>query len=315
MAQQAFHGLSFSEAILWGRFMPWERDRAMRMLRVLADIGTRRLKDVERGLENGNAVVNNLPNWQQSLNALPTLGSRVYYGPYELGLFPLYATTYLVPENVGRDGEMVVESLVAFEAQRRATLLTLALQAYRLEHGQLPESIEAIEGEFFDELPRDPYSGRDFVYFPDGPPEPAVPTRSCCGRTSSSITRCPAANHACGRLECDSKPESGTVIPRYPGKTRRTTPPIPKPRTSTTSTGRAAPGGRSRCSDSAPGTWACGIRYRRRGPSGNRRAGRVGRFLPAGQVRPLLQSAVAQGPPRLLMGSSVAFLSIGPVSV
>ena len=70
---------------------------------------------------------------------------------------------------------MVVESLVAFEAQRRATLLTLALQAYRLEHGQLPESIEAIEGEFFDELPRDPYSGRDFVYFPDGPPEPRGP--------------------------------------------------------------------------------------------------------------------------------------------
>jgi hypothetical protein len=51
----------------------------------------------------------------------------------------------------------------------------LALEAYRLEHGNLPESLAELGNTFLDPIPIDPYSGRDFVYFPHGLPQPSTP--------------------------------------------------------------------------------------------------------------------------------------------
>jgi len=54
-------------------------------------------------------------------------------------------------------------------------LLLLALEAYRLERGELPQSLDDLVGPYFDALPRDPYSGYAFSYFPAGLPAPATP--------------------------------------------------------------------------------------------------------------------------------------------
>jgi hypothetical protein len=54
------------------------------------------------------------------------------------------------------------------EAQVNSAELLLALEGYRLEHGTLPVSLDALVGEYFQQLPRDPYSGDNFHYFPHG---------------------------------------------------------------------------------------------------------------------------------------------------
>jgi hypothetical protein len=57
---------------------------------------------------------------------------------------------------------------VSTVAQRHGTELQLALLAYRHEHGRLPESLEELVPEYFELLPLDPWSGREFGYEPDG---------------------------------------------------------------------------------------------------------------------------------------------------
>ena len=54
------------------------------------------------------------------------------------------------------------------KARREATLLTMALIAYRKEHGKLPRRLDQLIGEYFIALPLDPWSGREFGYRPDG---------------------------------------------------------------------------------------------------------------------------------------------------
>src|SRR5690606_36617997 len=55
------------------------------------------------------------------------------------------------------------------------TLITLACQAYRLKHGTLPEDLEQLQkDDFLQKIPNDPLSGRAFVYFPQGIPEPCT---------------------------------------------------------------------------------------------------------------------------------------------
>lgn len=73
--------------------------------------------------------------------------------------------------------ERLRDNEAAFELQRRATLIRLACQVYRLEHGKLPEKLEDLvgktgEGGWLETLPVDPFSDRPFVYFPQGIPRP-----------------------------------------------------------------------------------------------------------------------------------------------
>jgi hypothetical protein len=55
-----------------------------------------------------------------------------------------------------------------FEADRRPTLIILATGGYWLDHAELPKSLSQLEGDFFEKVPNDPYSGQPFVYFPKG---------------------------------------------------------------------------------------------------------------------------------------------------
>jgi hypothetical protein len=60
--------------------------------------------------------------------------------------------------------------LTNLEVWRRASLITIALQAWKLEHGWLPDRLEQLVGTHLDALPRDPWSGSDFGYRPQGFP-------------------------------------------------------------------------------------------------------------------------------------------------
>ena len=77
---------------------------------------------------------------------------------------------------MGFAGLNAADQLAWFETERRATMLILALEAYRLDHGNLPKSLNELAGKYFEDVPHDPYSGLEFQYFPEGLPKPQTPT-------------------------------------------------------------------------------------------------------------------------------------------
>ncbi len=56
------------------------------------------------------------------------------------------------------------------ETYRRATRLILALEAWRIEHGGLPKSLDDLTPKYLDKVPVDPYIGKTFGYEPAGFP-------------------------------------------------------------------------------------------------------------------------------------------------
>ena len=69
----------------------------------------------------------------------------------------------------GMQDEMV-RAFTAIETSRRATCLLLAIEAWKLQHGSLPKTLDQLVGPCLDRLPVDPYSGVSFRYFRDGLP-------------------------------------------------------------------------------------------------------------------------------------------------
>ncbi|HTU23797.1 MAG TPA: hypothetical protein VMF30_00280, partial [Pirellulales bacterium] len=64
-----------------------------------------------------------------------------------------------------------VWSLVAEETDLRATKIILALEAWRLEHGQLPDKLDELVPSLLDSVPSDPIYAKSFFYYPDGMPQ------------------------------------------------------------------------------------------------------------------------------------------------
>jgi len=136
------------------RLMPWERERERRALNL---------------------------STQQGLHLLATIRLRMEHGE-DVGESAFRAYRYSAPEYFF-DGHLssrmrawthdAVMSEIMFETARRATLLTLAAQAYRLEHGELPKTLEPLrEHGILGSIPNDPMTGRPFIYFPEGIPQP-----------------------------------------------------------------------------------------------------------------------------------------------
>ena len=67
-------------------------------------------------------------------------------------------------------GREVDEWCLVQETYRRVVRVQLALLAWRHGHGQFPETLDALVGPYFDQLPLDPCCGRPFRYKPLGWP-------------------------------------------------------------------------------------------------------------------------------------------------
>jgi hypothetical protein len=162
--------------ILWPMLTPWETLRGERWLNVLAHHELTRLQEMREILVKGGGVgylLPAVPGWESS-NQL----SGAYQG-WEPPQFPwrpdwLNAITPNL-DPVERVGVYQSRLLAAFEARRRGTILVLALEAFRLEHGSLPQSLKELAGKYVDRLPQDPYWGGPFEYFRDGLPQPNTP--------------------------------------------------------------------------------------------------------------------------------------------
>ena len=132
------HGLAAHYSGNW----PWEVSRERRL--------------INTGLKR------NVQNYQVLSECLRSGAPlrEVSWEPYDYMLYqhihPMYAT------NKGHEVYCQVRSL-------RATILRLAIIAWRKDHqGQLPSSLLDLKEEYLAEVPIDPFTGTDFVYFPKG---------------------------------------------------------------------------------------------------------------------------------------------------
>ena len=127
-------------------WMPWERERARRILRLVTSSELDTYRRIQSSLAKG---------YQPNLSTPQ---------------FPHVALTRWAPEAwlVSDNYSRARLHLMSSEFHRRATRLIMALIAWQLEHDSLPRSLQELRGEYLKSVPLDPYSGEPFVYFPNG---------------------------------------------------------------------------------------------------------------------------------------------------
>ncbi len=146
------YGAETSWWIQW-RMQPWERWRFERLLRQQAFFAVSNADGLKRQLELQQPL---------SLAAL-----NVSLGPYQHERTLLEDTT--LPANSQGGFQVTVFSQFLSRAEAfRATMLRLALFDFHREHGRFPKSLSELVPTYFAEVPRDPSSGGEFAYFPEG---------------------------------------------------------------------------------------------------------------------------------------------------
>ncbi|MFO7901128.1 MAG: hypothetical protein R6U98_00570, partial [Pirellulaceae bacterium] len=143
------------QTYLWSRCLPWERARAVRVLNRITAEQLRRWREAAECVENNRRC--HYPDQQ------PWRPHMAWNDDVESLTFPI--TEFYKPF-----ADAQIRGLMEMETERRATRLILALLAWKLEHGELPRTLEALEGDVLESLPVDPFTGEAFRYFPEGLP-------------------------------------------------------------------------------------------------------------------------------------------------
>jgi hypothetical protein len=146
--------------LIWSlsRFLPWEMARFRRLLDLCAVHDLHRVQSVHDVLAAGEA----LP--EESRVAAPK------------ALTEWVQTTFPLP--LGMGSVRGIDRMAGIcETRRRVARLQLAVAAWRLEHGRLPDSLEELVGTELQSMPVDPFTGLSFQYLPDGAGA-AVPNRN-----------------------------------------------------------------------------------------------------------------------------------------
>ena len=133
--------------------MPWERTSASRLLNLLTrrDLGA--LSRAEAEAERGEKI-------EQSDQRERAVSEGPYVLCQSINLPPCQHTGFWTTR--------CVQNLVAIQTCHRATVVTLALEAWKLRHGALPKSLGELVGPCLDRLPVDPVTGEPFRYFREG---------------------------------------------------------------------------------------------------------------------------------------------------
>jgi hypothetical protein len=154
-------------AVLWWK-LPWERIRGLRLLNLLTHRDLNALSHVILQAKRGEKV--EVPEVQEVTNCDRYLLRNAIL-PWEM-----------------RDPDLTEESIPTFVrilAYNRATVVTLALEARKLQHGSLPKSLNELVGPCLDRLPVDPYTGKPFVYLPAGEKVSLIDTIETLGRATA----------------------------------------------------------------------------------------------------------------------------------
>jgi len=140
--------------ILWPHF-PWERARTLRLINMV----TREdLDDIHKAVSNAKngKRIDVLPYWPAYASDTP---GRALTSGESLDLYYFRRM---------QSSRYVIWHYAVMENCRRAARIVLALQAWKLEHGGYPKTLDELVGPYFKELPKDPYRAEPYQYFPEG---------------------------------------------------------------------------------------------------------------------------------------------------
>jgi hypothetical protein len=148
----AWHGpyppyYRLSQFLPIARWLPWERARAVRVLNKLNAEDIVLCREFDSAMAAGRAT----PSQDRDPYSLQKSIDRFTY------------------EYV-RDAEWPyrIKQFADYDRYRRATLLVLAIEAWKLDHGSLPNSLDQLKGKYLEQLPIDPLNGGEFGYQPKG---------------------------------------------------------------------------------------------------------------------------------------------------
>ena len=187
------------------RLLPWERQRALRLHNTSAVRDLAAVERIRRAMER-NEPVQLRPSADKDVE-------RWYNTTITIGFAREFGGRYWLSRQ--RD-------LVDMTAVQRATLIVLALQGWRLEHGALPETLSELAPTWFAQVPVDPMTGMPFQYYPNGLSEPTTWLDEMTGiyvRFALPPQR-PFVEAECARLHADGSSGYTTTEPNY-ARTRR----------------------------------------------------------------------------------------------
>ena len=156
---------------LWLR-LPWERQRAMRLLNQHTAAQLTVASRMEKADRKGEASLSWLNRSHASNDAWR--GYIAYSSRSWLGIV-IYGVPN--PSEFEQRDEAIRSDYAVQETSRRAIQLILALEAWKLQHGSLPKTLDELVGPCLDRLPIDPCSGEPFRYFREGIPGPLPPAK------------------------------------------------------------------------------------------------------------------------------------------
>ncbi len=158
--------------------MFWERWRSDRVVRWQSSLALERAELLGRILK-ANSPLPYFSNSQflsaQDLAVLAELlqpeerAKLLALGNFQNSVEGVLLETTLVPPNMNWRVSVIVKSEFLKRAESfRATMLLLALADFHREQGRYPESLAELTPTYFAEVPRDPLTAGEFVYFPHG---------------------------------------------------------------------------------------------------------------------------------------------------
>lgn len=163
-AWQQYYGMEheqfvFLRLLTW--LLPWEQQRAERVVDALATQQIHDVHVVERALANNGVLKLNQATSLPSISERGTAESRVQLATWR-------RTTFQVP--ILTTDALATRNLYDHETLRRVVRLQLALLAWRAEHGELPQTLQELIGHGLDVMPLDPYTGTPFHFHREGFP-------------------------------------------------------------------------------------------------------------------------------------------------
>jgi len=106
------------------------------------------------------------PHWSSGIIALKTMDDEWGFMSADNIKARRYRVTYMASANITQG----IIAQVLTETLRQQTIAALALERYRLRHGQYPDTLAILLPEYLKQLPQDPWDGRPLRYRlkPDG---------------------------------------------------------------------------------------------------------------------------------------------------
>ena len=136
--------------------LPWEKARLLRMLNRTTAHDLESLKNM------GDPAIYD----ERTVPLFASLPSQMIVRSIFNG-----KSFFRVPSQIsGNYGQIAFYELNT-RTVRRATKIVLALEAWKLQHGELPKSLGELVGPYFKTLPTPPRAGTVFAYFPKGFPK------------------------------------------------------------------------------------------------------------------------------------------------